>query len=250
VEQTNDPAHARGLEQQSLRDFQIAVNAQYAARHGGSVSYDGNRATFISKNSSVNYFSKLGRETAANTAAAKFGGFTGSQDPAAQPASDDVIRTTVRASGDEDPQTFWQRRYAAQLQSDIPGTLIHWRQDSLIQWISFPGDFDSTVAALKAKGYLTGAANFAFNPYHHGGGIEFRDPDSRWGQLSFHFMIPYPRHEYFRMPPTMGPDQILKDLRPARGIHVHVDRNNPNTRLFPHARDVIRDVWRDIRRRF
>jgi RHS repeat-associated protein len=250
VAETNDPAEARRLQQQSDRDQQIAINAQYAARHGGTVSYDGNRASFVSKHSAVNYFRKLGTEAAANTAAAKFGGFTGSQDLQGS-LGDDVIRTTVRASGDEDPQAFWQSRYALQLQSDVPGTLIGWNQNrSRIITIFFPEDFENTVTALKRKGYLTGPRHFAFNPYHHAGGIEFRDPDSRWGKLSFHFMIRYPRITYQLMPPGMGPDQIFQGRGPARGTHVHVDFHNPNTQLVPHAIDVLRDVWKDIRRRF
>lgn len=40
VEQTNDPAHARALEEASDYFHKIAVNAEYAARHGGTVQYD------------------------------------------------------------------------------------------------------------------------------------------------------------------------------------------------------------------
>ncbi len=46
VYQTNDPAEAQRLEHQSLRMFQMAINAQYAARFGGVVTYSGNQAHF------------------------------------------------------------------------------------------------------------------------------------------------------------------------------------------------------------
>ena len=173
------------------------------------------------------------------------------EEPQERAQGEEVIKTTTCACGKEDPQSFWQRRFSAQLQSDVPGTLIAWNDDqSRIRWIAFPNDFEHTVAALTDKGYLSGPMYFAFNPYHHSGGQEFRDPDSRWGRLSFHFMIPYPKDQIQFMPPTMGPPIIFKDRSPARGIHVHVDFHNPNTQLIPHAVDVIRDTWNGIRRRF
>jgi len=46
VFQTNDPAQARAADQESLRAFQVAINANWAARHGGVVVYKGNQAIF------------------------------------------------------------------------------------------------------------------------------------------------------------------------------------------------------------
>jgi RHS repeat-associated protein len=46
VTQTADPEEAQILEHQSLRNLQISVNADYARRHNGKVSYKGDHATF------------------------------------------------------------------------------------------------------------------------------------------------------------------------------------------------------------
>jgi RHS repeat-associated protein len=46
VFQTNDPAQARAADQATLRAFQMAINANWAARHGGVVVYKGNQAIF------------------------------------------------------------------------------------------------------------------------------------------------------------------------------------------------------------
>ena len=46
VYQTYNPQDARIAEQQSLRDLQVSVNEGYAARNGGSITYNGSHATF------------------------------------------------------------------------------------------------------------------------------------------------------------------------------------------------------------
>jgi RHS repeat-associated protein len=46
VYQTNDAGQARQADQASLRAFQMAINANWAARHGGVVVYKGNQAIF------------------------------------------------------------------------------------------------------------------------------------------------------------------------------------------------------------
>ena len=54
VVQTDDPFEARQLEHQSDRDFQMLINAQYTLERGGSVSYEGNHASFLPDNSGLN----------------------------------------------------------------------------------------------------------------------------------------------------------------------------------------------------
>src|SRR6202007_3008710 len=46
VYQTNDPEDAQVMTHKALRDFQMAINDNYAALNGGTVAYDGHRATF------------------------------------------------------------------------------------------------------------------------------------------------------------------------------------------------------------
>jgi RHS repeat-associated protein len=45
VLQTSDPAEAQSAQDLALRRFQISINDDYAASHGGTVSYSGNHAT-------------------------------------------------------------------------------------------------------------------------------------------------------------------------------------------------------------
>ncbi len=67
VYQTDNPQDAQIAEHQSLRELQTSVNSDYAARNGGSVSYNGSHATFTPQNHlySTNQFSPLYRPNAA-----------------------------------------------------------------------------------------------------------------------------------------------------------------------------------------
>jgi RHS repeat-associated protein len=60
VYQINDPEEAATLQRKSDADFRRGINADYAARHGGTVSYDKEgQASFIGKYSAVNYFRRM-----------------------------------------------------------------------------------------------------------------------------------------------------------------------------------------------
>jgi intein-encoded DNA endonuclease-like protein len=63
VYQTDNSHDAQVAEHQSLRDLQTSVNSDYAKRHGGTVNYKGNHASFKSNSHvySTNPFSSLYR---------------------------------------------------------------------------------------------------------------------------------------------------------------------------------------------
>lgn len=240
VYQTTDPSLAGTLQGATDAAFRMQINTQYAVRNGFSI-------TGVSNGSRIQFSLVTAPATAVAPQAPP-------QKPTTEEPVDDVIKTEVKASGGTDSQSFWHKRYAAQLQADMVGTTIIWnkdvsKDDALISEIHFAQDYERTVAGLKSKGYLTGPENFAFNPYHHSGGQEFRDPDSRWGKLSFHFMIPYPDHNVTWLGPLLPP-LVHIDRRSARGIHAHVDKDNPKTQLIPHTGEFLGSVWDDIQKRF
>jgi RHS repeat-associated protein len=89
VFQTSDPAQARAADQASLRAFQMAINANWAARNGGVVDYKGNQAIF--------QFNGIGAAGAA--AAAAFGamGGAGTSSDTGQTANVSVMESTLGA---------------------------------------------------------------------------------------------------------------------------------------------------------
>lgn len=87
IYQTNDAGEARQMEQASLRAFQMAINANWAARHGGVVVYKGNRAIF--------QFNGLG--AAGSATAAAMAGAAGTASDTGQTASVSVMESTLGA---------------------------------------------------------------------------------------------------------------------------------------------------------
>lgn len=98
VEQTNDPEEASSLQRASDVDFQRGVNADYAARHGGTVSYDkeDGHATFRS-NYSRNLAAYAPGDMSARRTGTFFSGLGLGQQPSSSQNGDDVVRVTGTA---------------------------------------------------------------------------------------------------------------------------------------------------------
>ncbi len=113
-------------------------------------------------------------------------------------------------------------RMAQTVVRNYPGARIGFDPTQRPQ-IEFPGSFDDVTSNLDRMGYYSGAP-WAYNPFHHSGGREFRT----YGSPGFHFTIGYPPAGtgYGPYPgvsiwyPTTAPYL-------ARTIDMHIDCRNP-----------------------
>lgn len=161
VYQTNDPEEAATLQRKSDADLKRGINADYAARHGGSVSYgsDG-QATFIGKYSAVNYFRRMLAPTV--TASATITGVAGQKKlnigtariylwyPTGSGSKAYMGHLSVKFSNGV-YVSFWPREdprsgsVAVGLDKELWGGLLHSYEDDLDSDIGEGRDPDSTA---------------------------------------------------------------------------------------------------------
>jgi hypothetical protein len=84
--------------------------------------------------------------------------------------------------------------------------------------INFPDEYPETIKKLKDAGYYDGI--FAFNPWDHLGGYEFRTS----GSPGFHFKVVHPPVEETHKRGRLGV-RIVSE--PAIATDLHIDCNNP-----------------------
>jgi RHS repeat-associated protein len=84
--------------------------------------------------------------------------------------------------------------------------------------IKFPDDYPQTIDKLNNAGYYSGI--FAFNPFDHAGGYEFRT----YGSPGFHFKVVYPNVEETHERGRLG---VRISTAPAIATDLHIDCNNP-----------------------
>lgn len=135
--------------------------------------------------------------------------------------------------------------YVAKLMEKFHGISVVWSRDGKIERIEFPGSYEEAVKKLTELGYYSGV--YSYNPLHHSGGKEFRDPLSSGCELSFHFKVLYPKYELeFE---TNNPRRDFPRRRrlpgPTWATDVHIDRASPLYKglLKEHAKDFLKSLW-------
>jgi hypothetical protein len=95
--------------------------------------------------------------------------------------------------------------------------------------LRFQGTFEQTIEQLEKAGYYEGGilngGVFAYNPFDHIGGIEFRT----YGGPGFHFKVNYPQYERkFKMyGERQDQYELVRKPGPAIGSDLHIDCDNP-----------------------
>ena len=148
--------------------------------------------------------------------------------------------------------------YVQALQKSVPGVTVSTNADTgKIERLNFSGTYEETIAQLDKAGYLSGVSNYGWNPIHHSGGKEFRDPLSATCERSFHFKVLYVKYDVKtrgRSSPgisgDLGETTLTRLPGPTWGMDVHIDRASPLYDLKEHAKDVTIDVAKKVYRKF
>lgn len=116
-----------------------------------------------------------------------------------------------------------QNQFAQRVANQVPGaSVIYDRSSNVANGITFAGSYEQTTSQLRQAGYYTGI--FAYNPFNHAGGLEFRT----YGSPGFHFKVNYPREAFVAS--GVGFHQFRRDVRlpgQTKATDLHIDCFNP-----------------------